>query len=373
MRRLLRPQGQDATNPKLPFEIVERVIRLTDPEDVDGRHSLVSWAMTSRAFWSVASKTLYYHVTASRKRLIALITGYQRHRKGLSPRAHLAFSFIHRLTLIGFFGTATISLWDMAIRMTKTSDAPLFPNVSQLVLREAPWSFVDCGHHDAEVMSIQLPPLGDRLIFDHLDICAEDKADFRELLRFPIRRLGRVYLHHYGVYVLRGGLPRTEWDELVIFSRTPLVEPLLPEQYRESLRNTGRSVSVVLNTATTITERFPPDLVLPHLVKNNPETSDIIRLQWFDPDQMDECPSCDICGKRWEARPPVAREHLQWMPYPSWRWHKRAGDMPDLPPHPRLRKTKENERRMDIAKGYIPRRISYVSEQLARRLRRTST
>lgn len=78
-------------------------------------------------------------------------------------------------------------------------------------------------------------------------------------------------------------------------------------------------------------------------------------------------------GERWGKRPDTPSELLQWMPYASWRWHKTSDNIPGLPPHPRLRKTKKNERRIDIAKGYIPRRISYVSAQLAKRLRRTST
>lgn len=280
-------------HPPLPLEIVEQVIRLTDPSTVGGRHSLVAWARVSRACWSVATECLYNHVVVSRKRLRALLNGYKR-RTAVSPRAAFVLAAVCRFTMVGPFGNAIASLWDMALRMGCTLDKPMFPNVRQLTLRKAPWGIAGWGGHDGQIPTKCLPQSDECAIFDRPDLCAEDEADWNELLRIPVRGFANVYLHRRGADIL-GLLPPQGWDQLVFFAIVPFDERHLHEQYRLRMRQSGRTLAILFNTSITTPPRLQPQVV------RNVETTDIIQLRWFTPDELDECPCCAVCGERMNA------------------------------------------------------------------------
>lgn len=269
----------------IPFEIIQQVIQQLDPFG-DGRQSLITCLRASRTCWFIAAKVLYRHVVLSRKRLEALLAGYKSW-KGMSSRAVTVFGFINHFTIVGGVGAALVPLLHMAAKVGGRDGAALFPNVRQLSLRHAPWHIVTRGGRDN--VPQRLPRHGKAVLFDQLNVCVEDELGPSDLPHLPVRGYRNVCFHTLrATNPLRGGLPPYHWDQLDIFARLPFQERLYFEDDRQRLGH-RRTVSILFNTSIT-----PNDSPSPPQTK---KTLSIVRLRWFDADQMDDCPHCAVCGE----------------------------------------------------------------------------
>lgn len=276
--------------PRFPIELVDHVIRHHDPFDDAGRLSLVAWTRVSRACWSTASKVLYRHLQVNRKRFVVLLRAYRRVGRRISPRLHPAFAMVERLPLIGPIGRAVIMLRDTAKRAAR-SGRPLFPNVRELALWAPPYQMVGEDRHQPPDLT-RLPSIGDTLIFDRPDVCVEDIRNPDLLLYLPARGWGTMCYHRLRqLQVFGGQLPPERWNTLTLFSVKPFYEDNIEPHLLDRFRAQELHATIAFNTELTPIEG------LNHRAIQNIDTADIFHIEWYDPEWLEDCPVCTICGE----------------------------------------------------------------------------